>query len=76
MDFGGGNRLELMFNSNLDKATIRAVRDNVVQKPYSKSEIFADDEGAYVVINGTAEGEEIQYVKIYLSNFKRVGGKR
>lgn len=76
MDFGDDNRMELMFNSNLDRATVRAVRSGVIQKPYSKSSIFHDDEGAYIIVGAERTEEFVRYAKLYLENFKRVRGMK
>ena len=76
LDFGLGNKLELMFSSSLDRVTVRAVRDGIPQRPYSKSDIFADDRGAYFIINEEANGEVVGYSKIYLDNFKRIRGNK
>ncbi|MCS0827400.1 hypothetical protein NX029_26150 [Cytobacillus firmus] len=73
MDLGEGRKLEIMFAPNLDRVTIRAVRDGVALKPYSKSEVFADEQGAFLILVNPAE-EEWSYTKLYLDNFKRVRG--
>lgn len=69
--------LEIMFNSNLDRVTVRAIVGGEVKRPYEKSDIFFDEETmeAYFVVAGGLDDTsgEMQYVKFYLSDFIRVG---
>lgn len=67
-------KLELMFSSTLERVTVRAVVDSVPVKPYTKSELFYDESGAYFILNGSLEGDELSYTKFYLDNFRRVRG--
>lgn len=74
MEVDAYRKLELMFNSGLDRVTVRAVVEGIPQLPYSKSEVFYDESGAFFMINGGLEDDELSYVKFYLDNFKRVQG--
>lgn len=63
-----------MYSKGLTRCTIRAVVDNVPQLPYSKSDIFFDEEGeAYALIVVVEEEGQATATKLYLSNFKKVG---
>jgi anti-sigma regulatory factor (Ser/Thr protein kinase) len=73
-DLGNGNKIQIMFNSKLDRVKVRAVREGIVRKPYTNSDLFVDEDGRtyFVVAGGTEEAGVLLHAKLYLSDFKRV----
>ena len=74
LEAGQDRRLELMFNSTLERVTVRAVVDDIPQKPYVKSDVLYDERGAFFVVGGGLDSGEVAYSKLYLDKFKRVRG--
>lgn len=74
LDVTENRRLELMFNSTLETVKIRAVVDGIPQRPYTKSEILSDEQGAFFMLWSVQGEDELAYTKIYLDNFRRVRG--